>query len=399
MRASAQQRMVRGEDYTMDNTFTEIKKNFGFGCMRLPMIDGEVDMEQFKQMVDLFLEKGFNYFDTAHGYLDGKSELALREGLTSRYPRDRYLLVNKLTGVYFQKEEDIRPFFANQLEWCGVDYFDVYLMHAQNATEFEKFKKCRAYETALQLREEGKIRHFGISFHDKAVVLDQILTEYPQIEIVQIQFNYLDYEDPSVESRKVYEVCRKHGKPVLVMEPVKGGSLVKLPAAAQKIFDDLNAAEGTQLSNASFAIRYAAGFDGMKVVLSGMSDMEQMKDNLSYMKDFKPLSDREMEAVEKVMDVFHNLDMIPCTSCHYCVEENHCPKNIMIPDVFACLNSKNVFNDWNMDYYYNTVLTADGHGKASDCIGCGGCERVCPQHLEIRKLLGEAADTFEKKAE
>ena len=383
----------------MDNTFTEIKKNFGFGCMRLPMVDGEVDMEQFKQMVDLFLEEGFNYFDTAHGYLDGKSELALREGLTSRYPRDRYLLVNKLTSMYFHKEEEIRPFFENQLKWCGVDYFDVYLMHAQNAAEFEKYKKCHAYETALQLKEEGRIRHFGISFHDKAVVLDQILTEYPQVEIVQIQFNYLDYEDPSVEARKVYEVCRKHNKPVLVMEPVKGGSLVKLPEDAQKIFDDLNEEEGTQMSNASYAIRYAAGFDGMKVVLSGMSDLQQMKDNLSYMKEFQPLNAKEKKAVAKVVEVFHGLDMIPCTACHYCVDENHCPKHIRIPDVFACLNSKKAFNDWNMDIYYSSVLSANGSGKASECIGCGGCERVCPQHLEIRKLLGDAAATFEKKAE
>lgn len=383
----------------MDNTFTEIKKNFGFGCMRLPMVDGEVDMEQFKQMVDLFLEEGFNYFDTAHGYLDGKSELALREGLTSRYPRDRYLLVDKLTSMYFHKEEEIRPFFENQLKWCGVDYFDVYLMHAQNAAEFEKYKKCHAYETALQLKEEGRIRHFGISFHDKAVVLDQILTEYPQVEIVQIQFNYLDYEDPSVEARKVYEVCRKHNKPVLVMEPVKGGSLVKLPEDAQKIFDDLNAQEGTQMSNASYAIRYAAGFDGMKVVLSGMSDLQQMKDNLSYMKEFQPLNAKEKDAVAKVVEVFHGLDMIPCTACHYCVDENHCPKHIRIPDVFACLNSKKAFNDWNMDIYYSSVLTANGSGKASECIGCGGCERVCPQHLEIRKLLGDVAATFEKKAE
>ena len=383
----------------MDNTFTEIKKNFGFGCMRLPMVDGEVDMEQFKQMVDLFLEEGFNYFDTAHGYLDGKSELALREGLTSRYPRDRYLLVNKLTSMYFHKEEEIRPFFENQLKWCGVDYFDVYLMHAQNAAEFEKYKKCHAYETALQLKEEGRIRHFGISFHDKAVVLDQILTEYPQVEIVQIQFNYLDYEDPSVEARKVYEVCRKHNKPVLVMEPVKGGSLVKLPEDAQNIFDDLNEEEGTQMSNASYAIRYAAGFDGMKVVLSGMSDLQQMKDNLSYMKEFQPLNAKEKEAVAKVVEVFHGLDMIPCTACHYCVDENHCPKHIRIPDVFACLNSKKAFNDWNMDIYYSSVLSANGSGKASECIGCGGCERACPQHLEIRKLLGDVAATFEKKAE
>ena len=383
----------------MDNTFTEIKKNFGFGCMRLPMVDGEVDMEQFKQMVDLFLEEGFNYFDTAHGYLDGKSELALREGLTSRYPRDRYLLVNKLTSMYFHKEEEIRPFFENQLKWCGVDYFDVYLMHAQNAAEFEKYKKCHAYETALQLKEEGKIRHFGISFHDKAVVLDQILTEYPQVEIVQIQFNYLDYEDPSVEARKVYEVCRKHNKPVLVMEPVKGGSLVKLPEDAQKIFDDLNAQEGTQMSNASYAIRYAAGFDGMKVVLSGMSDLQQMKDNLSYMKEFQPLNAKEKEAVAKVVEVFHGLDMIPCTACHYCVDENHCPQHIRVPDVVACLNSTKALHDWIMDFYYSSVLTANGSGKASECIGCGGCERVCPQHLEIRKLLGDVAATFEKKAE
>ena len=183
------------------------------------------------------------------------------------------------------------------------------------------------------------------------------------------------------------------------MEPVKGGSLVKLPEDAQKIFDDLNEEEGTQMSNASYAIRYAAGFDGMKVVLSGMSDLQQMKDNLSYMKEFQPLNAKEKEAVAKVVEVFHGLDMIPCTACHYCVDENHCPKHIRIPDVFACLNSKKAFNDWNMDIYYSSVLSANGSGKASECIGCGGCERVCPQHLEIRKLLGDVAATFEKKAE
>lgn len=206
-----------------------MKKNFGFGAMRLPMAEGKVDVPQTCRMVDAFLEAGFNYFDTAHGYLDGKSEPALRECLTSRYPRERYVLTTKLSGYLFKTEADIRPLFQRQLEDCGVDYFDFYLMHAQGVENFAHFKRCRAYETALELKAEGKIRHFGISFHDRAAVLEQILTEYPQIEAVQIQFNYVDYDDPAVESRKCYEVCRKFHKPVIVMEPVKGGSLVNLP--------------------------------------------------------------------------------------------------------------------------------------------------------------------------
>ena len=213
----------------MQSCFDKVKKNFGFGCMRLPMKGDEVDFEETGKMVDMFLASGFNYFDTAHGYIDGQSEIALKKCLTSRYPREAYILTNKLSGHYIEKNEDIRPFLQKQLEACGVDYFDFYLMHAQNKDLFARYKQIHAYETVMALRDEGKIRHFGISFHDKAEVLDQILTEYPQIEVVQIQFNYVDYEDPSVESRKCYEVCCKHGKPVIVMEPVKGGSLVNLP--------------------------------------------------------------------------------------------------------------------------------------------------------------------------
>lgn len=372
-----------------------IKKKFGFGCMRLPMKDGEVDTVEFSQMVDIFLENGFNYFDTAHGYVGEKSETALRECLTSRYPRDRYILTNKLSTHYFEREDQIRPLFQNQLAACGVDYFDYYLMHAQSADIFAKFKRCRAYETALELKEEGKIRHFGISFHDKASVLEEILNEYPQIEVVQIQFNYVDYDDPAVESRKCYEVCRKFHKPVIVMEPCKGGNLTNLPEDAQKVFDDLQETKGAgKASNASYAIRFAAGFEGMLMVLSGVSNMEQMKDNISFMKEFHPLADKEMDAIHKVCDIFQSKNMIPCTACRYCTDG--CPKNISIPDLFACLNAKKVFQNWNTDYYYSNVHTVN-NGKASECVKCGKCEEICPQHLPVRELLTEVAGEFESK--
>lgn len=367
----------------------QVKKNFGFGCMRLPMNDEKVNVDEMNQMVDTFIEQGFNYFDTAHGYLGGKSEKALKTCLTDRYERDQYILTNKLTNFYFKKEEDIRPFFEQQLVDCGVKYFDYYLMHAQGAENFRFFKQCRAYETAFALRDEGKVKHVGISFHDRAEVLEQILLEYPQIEVVQIQFNYLDYEDPAVESRKCYEVCVKHKKPVIVMEPVKGGSLVNLPEDAKKVLDELDGG-----SPASYAIRFAASFPGIRMVLSGMSSLEQMQDNLSYMKEFKPLSEKELEAVGKVRTIIQEMNLIPCTACRYCVEG--CPKQISIPDLFACMNTKQIYHDWNADYYYNVVHTAN-KGKASDCIKCGKCEKACPQHLEIRKLLEEVAAEFEHR--
>ena len=370
--------------------FPEINGKFGFGCMRLPMVNGEVDMPQFCEMVDAFLDSGLNYFDTAHGYLSGKSELALREGLTSRYPRDRYILTNKLSTHFFTQEDQIRPLFEEQLRACGVEYFDFYLMHAQDGEIFEKYKRCRAYETAMELKEEGKIRHFGISFHDRAEVLDRILTEYPQIEAVQIQFNYLDYEDPSVESRKVYETAAKHGKPVIVMEPVKGGSLVNLPEEAQRVLDDLHGG-----SNASYALRFAAGFENMMMVLSGMSTLEQIRENVAFMAEPVSLNEEEQEAIRRVREIFSSLNMIPCTACHYCVLDNDCPKNIPIPELFSCYNLKTTFHSWNQDYYY-TIQTRD-RGKASECLKCGKCERICPQHLEIRKLLVQVAQEFEKE--
>ena len=368
-----------------------IQKNFGFGCMRLPMKGEDVDIEETCRMVDEFLASGFNYFDTAHGYIQGKSETALKTCLTSRYPRDRYLLTNKLTSFFFKKEEDIRPLFESQLEACGVDYFDLYLMHAQGKENYPLFKTCHAYETAFELKKEGKVKHVGISFHDRAEVLEEILTDYPEIEVVQIQFNYLDYEDPAVQSRACYEVCRKFTKPIIVMEPVKGGSLVNLPEDAKAVLDELHGG-----SPASYAIRFAAGFPGMMMVLSGMSNLEQMKDNLSYMKDFQPLKENELEAIKKVQEIFKSLNLIPCTACRYCTDG--CPKHISIPDLFATMNIKQLYHDWNADYYYNVVHTTQGR-KASDCIKCGKCEKACPQHLPIRKLLEDVAAEFEKKEE
>lgn len=372
--------------------FPEIHGNFGFGCMRLPMNGDKVNAEAFNQMIDAFIGAGFNYFDTAHGYLNGESELAIGECLSKRYDRSQFLLTNKLTDPYFKSQEDIRPFIENQLKWCGVEYFDFYLMHAQNRENYKKFTKCKAYETAYKFKEEGLIKHLGLSFHDKAEILDMILTDHPEIEIVQIQLNYVDYEDSSVDSKRVYEVCEKHNKPVIVMEPVKGGSLVNLPENADAIFRNLKGG-----SNASYALRYAGSFPNMAMILSGMSNMEQMEDNIGSMKEFKPLDEEEMLAVRKVTSIFHGLNLIPCTSCRYCIEENHCPKDILIPDAFAAVNSYEAFKDWNAEFYYNNVVTAEGHGKASDCIKCGKCEKVCPQHLEIRELLEKVTETFEKK--
>ena len=370
----------------MQHPFPEVKKNFGFGCMRLPMKDGEVDHAEVCKMVDAFLEAGFNYFDTAHGYIGGKSELALRECLTSRYPRDRYIFVNKLSGPYFKTQEEIRPFFQTQLEACGVEYFDFYLMHAQNRDNFKDFKRCRAYETAFEMRDEGLIRHVGLSFHDTADVLDQILTEYPQIEVVQLQFNYADYEDGGVQSRKCYEVCCKHGKPVIVMEPVKGGSLVNLPDEAKAIYDELG-----EMSYASYAIRFAAGFEGIFMTLSGMGDMNMMNDNLSYMTDFQPLSDAERAAVDRVCSIIHAQHLIPCTACSYCTEQ--CPVGIQIPDILACLNATRAYSSRDPKERYAEL--AQTGAVASACAECGACEDICPQHLPIRELLKQAASTFE----
>lgn len=364
-----------------------IKGKLGFGCMRLPRKGKAVLNEEFIKMVDYFMENGFNYFDTAHGYVNKLSEPAVRQCLTSRYPRESFLLTDKLSDEFFKTNEDIRPFFESQLELCGVSYFDFYFMHAQDRTNYEKYQNFKAYEEALKFKAEGKIRHLGISFHDKAAFLEKILTDHPEVEVVQIQLNYFDWDSASVESRKVYEVCEAFNKGVFIMEPLKGGSLVKLPADGQKILDDLRKNTGDTYSNAGYGLRFAASHKNVLAVLSGMGNMDMMTDNVKTMKDFKSVTDEEKDALFKVAHTLKNKDVIPCTSCSYCT--SGCPKQIPIPDIFSCRNNNILFKDWNSVYYYR-IITKGGH-SASECIKCGKCEASCPQHLKIRDLLQECA--------
>lgn len=362
----------------MPTYFPEIKKNFGFGCMRFPMQGDVVDTAAVTEMVDAFLAAGFNYFDTARPYHNTTSETVLRQCLTSRYPRESFVLTNKLSPTFFEKEEDIAPLFEDQLKKCGVEYFDFYLLHANSAQRHKKYQQTRAYDIVQELKAQGKIRHVGMSFHDSAEVLDQILTERPEIEVVQLQFNYLDMEDEEVQSRACYEVCRKHGKPILVMEPVKGGSLVNLP---QKALERM-----TSGSPASYAIRFAAGFEGIFMVLSGMSNLEQLRDNISFMADFQPLNPEESAAVDYARTLLQAQNRIPCTACRYCTDG--CPAGIDIPDLFACLN------DYRQGAEDAPSRYAAFENKADCCVECGQCEAECPQHLQIRQLLKEVSAAF-----
>ncbi len=357
--------------------FEEVRGKLGFGCMRLPMIDGEVDKNEFNRMIDTYIGAGFNYFDTAHGYIDGKSETAIRDCLSARYKREDFVLANKLSEWYFEKEEEILPLFESQLALCGVEYFDFYLFHALNRKTYLKHKECNSFEIAKKLKAEGRIKHIAMSFHDSADVLDMILTEQPSIEAVQLQINYLDYDDPTVQSKACYDVAVRHGKKVIVMEPVKGGALANLPEEAAAVFSGLG-----EKSQASYAIRYAASYPEVFMVLSGMGDMNMIKDNIKSLQNFVPLSKEELDATDLARKIIRRVKQIQCTSCSYCVEV--CPKSIPIPKVFS------VYNEFlsakiSREETKNKLLSFDN--RISECEKCGKCEDNCPQSIKIREEL------------
>ena len=368
-------------------------KKLGFGCMRLPVANGnseEIDDVVFSRMIDRYMEQGFVYFDTAYPYHNQKSEEAVRRCLVERYDRERFLLADKMPVWLVQNTEDYSEIFERQLARCGVTYFDFYLLHAMNKTRVEETEKTGGFAFVQRMKTEGRIRHIGFSFHDTAEALEEILKNHPEMEFVQLQINYYDWESENVQSRKCYEVAEKHGVPVIVMEPVKGGTLANMVGEPARILSALD----ENASYASYAVRYAASLPNVILVLSGMSDLKQLQDNTAYMKDFQPLTDKEQQAIGKVVEELEKLPTIPCTNCRYCVEG--CPKKIRIPDIFGVYNMGVQFGvtDAARGSYRWQI---DGSGKAGDCIKCGKCEAQCPQHLEIRKLLEEAADIYEKE--
>ncbi len=372
-------------------------KKLGFGLMRLPLTDPadttKIDYERVCKMVDRYLEAGFHYFDTAVPYHGGGySEIAFRECVAKRFPRDVYTITDKLSFFIVKKAEELEDFFAGQLERCGVEYFDYYLFHAMNKERLELAERIGAFDFVERKMAEGKILHVGFSFHDTADVLEEFLTHHPEMEYVQLQINYADWEDPEVQSQKCYEVCQKFRKPVIVMEPVKGGLLANVPEEAE----DLLKKADPNRSVASWAVRYAASLENVVMVLSGMSNEEQLEDNVSYMQDFNALSEKERETICKAAAVIKEKERIACTACRYCVDD--CPNQIPIPDYFKLLNRISKFGKGQIPAArtaYAQQTENGGSNKASDCIKCGLCEEHCPQHLPVRKYLEDAAKILE----
>ncbi len=367
--------------------FGENVKKLGFGLMRLPRKGPVIDVKETSEMVDLFMKNGFTYFDTAFVYVG--SEAATKKALVDRYPRESFTLASKLFAAKVPSAKLAKAELETSIKRTGAKYLDYYLLHSLMESNYQKYEKFGLWDFVKEEKAKGRIKHYGFSFHGGPDLLDKLLTEHPDAEFVQLQINYADWENPKVRSREVYEVARRHGKSIVIMEPVKGGKLADPPAEVKKIFDAVNPGA----SYASWAIRFAASLDGVLTVLSGMSTTGQMENNISFMKDFTPLNDEEREAIRKAQEIFNKIKDIPCTACRYCTEG--CPKKIPIPDIFAAKNKQLAFGA--MEESKNDYDSAvDGLGKACDCIACGQCEKVCPQKIDIIQKLRECSETFDK---